>query len=206
MKGLSVLGDQSDAWGLGLLCTGLALVACPSDPAAPDRPATHAVQDVATPSGLALAPDGAGFRVVFPSTATRPERRDERGAQAGVTVSSWSVAHGTGGLVVNFADLSADLVGRVPPRTVLERGRDAALQRMGATVTRSEAFELAGRPGLRVWFQGISGANAFYGRIDAVLAGGRLFQVQALGLAPDFASTKEVEAFFASFELVTALP
>lgn len=152
------------------------------------------------PAGNKVTSDKGQFEVVFPSSAHPKMSVQKVPTAAGeMETQLWMAEVSDGAYSVNYTDMPKELVAGTDAQKLLSGGRDGALRNMNSKVTKEEKFELDGHPGLRFWFNGSMQGMNIHGRIDAVFAAPRLYQVQYIGMSSGAVQSSTVTGFFDSF-------
>ena len=144
------------------------------------------------PSGwITLAPEGAGFSVLFPGKAT--ETVDKK---TSYTLHSFNVTAGRGTYIASYSDY---LPGKLDPTTALTANRDKFNKSLGAKLLSNREITLDGHTGIE--FTGETPAANV--RAQLFLIGNRMYQTVTF-VFKDVDETKNVDRFFESFKFMPA--
>jgi hypothetical protein len=144
------------------------------------------------PSGwITLAPEGAGFSVLFPNKAT--ETVDKK---TSFTLHSFNVTAGRATYIASYSDY---LPGKLDPATALTANRDKFLKSLGATLLANREVTVDGHTGIEFTAE-TPAANV---KSQLFLIGNRMYQTVAF-VFKDVDETRNVDRFFESFKFAPA--
>lgn len=140
-----------------------------------------------------------GFSIMMPGDP-KNQTQEVPTAAGNVTTSMFVSEFADQAYFVAYADFPEALVGMADPQTLLQGGRDSAMQSMDATIVSEQAITIDGHPGREVL------ATASIGGVDATvkarfyLVKNRLYQLWVAG-AKDKLAEVDMDAFLQSFKL-----
>jgi hypothetical protein len=144
------------------------------------------------PGWITLAPDGAGFSVIFPGKATETVEK-----KTSFTLHSYNVTAGRATYIASYSDY---LPGKLDPATALTANRDKFNKSLQATLISSREITVDGHAGIEFTSE-TPAANV---KSQLFLIGNRMYQTVAF-VFRDVDETRNVNRFFDSFKL-TAKP
>ena len=145
------------------------------------------------PSGwITLAPEGAGFSVLFPSKAT-----ESFDTKSSYTLHTFNVTAGRATYVASYSDY---LPGKLKPDTALTANRDKFLKSLGAKLVTNREITIDGHTGIEFTAE-TPAANV---KSQLFLVGNRMYQTVAF-VFRDVDETRNVDRFFESFKFVPAV-
>lgn len=158
------------------------------------------------PDWTLLEPSNGGFLVHFPPDFT-PTREDQtvESVTGPMRIKAWAAEESESAYLVSYTELPADIAA-VPAKTLLEGNREGVLEALHGTVDKEEWVDILGFPGHRMWWKGRHEGRSVSGRLDSLIANGRLYQLQALATKANFRDDASSKRFFESFELEAAPP
>ena len=140
------------------------------------------------PSGwITLAPEGAGFSVLFPGNAN--ETVDKKNS---FTLHSFNVTVGRATYVASYSDY---LPGKLDPATALTANRDKFLKSLQATLVSNREITMDGHTGIEFTSE-TPAANV---KSQLFLIGNRMYQIVTF-VFRDVDETTNVNRFFDSFK------
>lgn len=140
------------------------------------------------PSGwITLAPEGAGFSVLFPGNANETVNK-----KTSFTLHSFNVTVGRATYVASYSDY---LPGKLDPATALTANRDKFLKSLEATMVTSREITIDGHTGIE--FTGETPAANVKSQL--FLIGNRMYQMVSF-VFRDVDETRNVNRFFDSFK------
>lgn len=143
------------------------------------------------PSGwITLAPEGAGFSVLFPGKAN--ETVDKK---TSFTLHSFNLTVGRATYIASYSDY---LPGKLDPATALTANRDKFNKSLQATLISNREITIDGHTGIEFTSE-TPAANV---RSQLFLIGNRMYQTVAF-VFRDVDETRNVNRFFDSFKLTT---
>ena len=143
------------------------------------------------PSGwITLAPEGAGFSVLFPGEAN--ETVDKK---TSFTLHSFNITAGRATYIASYSDY---LPGKLNPATALTANRDKFNKSLQATLVSSREITIDGHSGIEFTSE-TPAANV---KSQMFLIGNRMYQTVAF-VFRDVDETRNVNRFFDSFKFTT---
>ena len=140
------------------------------------------------PSGwITLAPEGAGFSVLFPGSANETVNK-----KTSFTLHSFNVTVGRATYVASYSDY---LPGKLDPATALTANRDKFLKSLEATLVTSREITIDGHTGIEFTAE-TPAANV---KSQLFLIGNRMYQMVSF-VFRDVDETTNVNRFFDSFK------
>jgi hypothetical protein len=140
-----------------------------------------------TPGWDTLAPEGAGFSVLFPAKAV--ETVDKK---TSFTLHSFNVTVGRATYIASYSDY---LPGKLDPGTALTANRDKFNKSLQATLISSREITIDGHTGIEFTSETLA-ANV---KSQLFLIGNRMYQTVAF-VFRDVDETRNVNRFFDSFK------
>jgi hypothetical protein len=141
------------------------------------------------PGWVTLAPEGAGFSVLFPGKAV--ETVDKKNS---VTLHSFNITVGRATYIASYSDY---LPGKLDPATALTANRDKFNKSLQATLISNREITIDGHTGIEFTSE-TPAANV---KSQLFLIGNRMFQTVAF-VFRDVDETRNVNRFFDSFKLL----
>lgn len=143
------------------------------------------------PGWFTLAPEGAGFSIMFPGKAVETIEK-----KTSFTLHSFNVTAGRATYMASYSDY---LPGKLDPATALITNRDKFNKSLGAKLLSSREITIDGHAGIE--FTGETPAANV--RSQLFLIGDRMFQTVAF-VFKDVDETRNVDRFFESFKFTNA--
>ena len=141
------------------------------------------------PGWVTLAPEGAGFSVLFPGKAV--ETIDKK---TSFTLHSFNITVGRATYIASYSDY---LPGKLDPATALTANRDKFNKSLQATLISSREITVDGHTGIEFTSE-TPAANV---KSQLFLIGNRMYQTVAF-VFRDVDETRNVNRFFDSFKLL----
>lgn len=142
------------------------------------------------PGWITLAPEGAGFSILFPGKAN--ETVDQKPS---FTLHSFNVTAGRATYIASYSDY---LPGKLDPATALTANRDKFNKSLQATLISTREITVDGHAGIEFSSE-TPAANV---KSQLFLIGNRMYQTVAF-VFRDVDETRNVNRFFDSFKLTT---
>ena len=139
------------------------------------------------PGWITLAPDGAGFSVLFPGKATETVEK-----KTSSPLHSFNVTAGRATYIASYSDY---LPGKLDPTTALTANRDKFNKSLQATLISSREITVNGHAGIEFTSE-TPAANV---KSQLFLIGNRMYQTVAF-VFRDVDETRNVNRFFDSFK------
>ena len=140
-----------------------------------------------TSGWITLAPEGAGFSVLFPGKATETVEKKNS-----FTLHSFNVTAGRATYIASYSDY---LPGKLNSATALTANRDKFIKSLGGTMLASREITIDGHTGIEFTSE-TPAANV---KSQLFLIGNRMFQTVAF-VFKDVDETRNVDRFFESFK------
>jgi hypothetical protein len=142
------------------------------------------------PGWVTLAPEGAGFSVLFPGKAVETVEKKNS-----FTLHSFNLTVGRATYIASYSDY---LPGKIDPATALTANRDKFNKSLQATLVSSREITINGHTGIEF----TSETPAADVKSQLFLIGSRMYQTVTF-VFRDVDETRNVSRFFDSFKLTT---
>ena len=140
-----------------------------------------------------------GFMVLLPGTPTIQKMTQKAGDGSDVQIAAYRArVEGGPQVIVSTSDFAEQYL-KVSPEKILDNARDASVSRSNGTLVREKKIKHGDHPGrdIVVKFPKEQG----YLRARAILVGSRQYSLLLAGKTEKDVTSKDAEAFFASFKL-----
>lgn len=137
------------------------------------------------------------FSIAFPGDP-KEQTQSVPTAVGDVALTMYTVDNGDSAYLAGFADYPSDMVAASDPETMLDGGRDGAINNIDGTLLTEKHITISGNPGRELKVQSKDGKNVLYGRFYLVDA--RLYQIMVV-TSPTGLDQATIDSFLDSFTL-----